>query len=131
MPRPGPGGEKRIGGRASHHEACEALGALLLLLYAATGVSLRAVECLSGATPRGPPWTPAMAQPQGYAGLSARRMAVVWTCHKPSLCRRVHLLYLQLLATKAMTSRQPVGLEIEQLPLEYRVSLALVAVLAV
>src|SRR4029450_898380 len=44
--------EKRRGGRASHHEACEAIGAFLLLC-AATGVSLLAVWCLSGATPRG------------------------------------------------------------------------------
>jgi hypothetical protein len=35
--------------RASHHEKCEAIGSLLLP-YAATGVSLRAVWCLRGVT---------------------------------------------------------------------------------
>jgi hypothetical protein len=81
--------EKRRGGRASHHEACEAIGAFLLLC-AATGVSLLAVWCLSGATPRGQPWTLAVTLPQGCDGLSARRMAVLWTFREPSLCRHVH-----------------------------------------
>ena len=54
--RPWPGGKKRRSGRASHHEACEAIGSFPLLC-AATGVSLLAVWCLSGATPRGQPWT--------------------------------------------------------------------------
>ena len=49
--KPEPGGDKRRGRRTSHHEACEALGSLLLPC-AATGVSLLAVWCLSGATPR-------------------------------------------------------------------------------
>ena len=31
-----------------------------------------------------------MAQPHGRDGLSARRMAVLWTFREPSLCRRVH-----------------------------------------
>jgi hypothetical protein len=31
-----------------------------------------------------------MAQPHGRDGLSARRMAVLWTFREPALCRRVH-----------------------------------------
>jgi hypothetical protein len=50
--RPWPGGEKRRDRRVSHHEACEAIRALLLLC-AAIRVSLLAVWCLRGATPRG------------------------------------------------------------------------------
>src|SRR5215813_10543618 len=50
--RPWPGGEKRRGRRASHHQECEALGSFLLPC-AATGASLLAVLCLVGATPRG------------------------------------------------------------------------------
>jgi hypothetical protein len=87
--RPWPGGEKRIGGQASHHEESEAIGSLLLP-YAATGVSLLAVGCLSGATPRGQPWTSAGTLPHGCNGLGARRMAVVWTFREPSLGRHVH-----------------------------------------
>jgi len=49
----------------------------LLLPCAATGMSLLAVWCLSGATPRGQPWTPDVTRPQGCNGLSARRMAVL------------------------------------------------------
>jgi hypothetical protein len=86
--RPWPGGEKRRGGRASHHEEFEALGAFLLP-YAVTGVSLLAVWCLIGATPRGQPGTPAVTLPQGRDGLSARRMAVLWTFREPSLYRHV------------------------------------------
>ena len=89
MARPWPGGEKRIGGRASHHEACEAIGSFLLPCMV-TGVSLLAVWCLSGATPRGQPWTTAVTLPHGHNGLSARRMAVVWTFREPSRCRPVH-----------------------------------------
>jgi hypothetical protein len=86
--RPWPRGEKRRGGRESHHETFEAIGAFLLLC-AATGVSLLAVWGLSGATPRGQPWTPAVTLLHGYDGLSARRMAVLWTFREPSLCRHV------------------------------------------
>jgi len=67
-----PGGDKRIGGRASHHEASEAMGSFLLP-YAATGVSLLAVGGRSGATPRRQPWTSAVTLPHGCKGLSARR----------------------------------------------------------
>jgi hypothetical protein len=38
----------------------------------------------------GQPWTPAVTLPQGCDGLSARRMAVLWTFREPSLCRHVH-----------------------------------------
>ena len=88
MARPWPGGENRLGGRAPHHEECEAIGSFLLPC-AATGVSLLAVWCLIGATPRGQPWTPTVTLPQGCNGLSARRMAVLWTFREPSLCRHV------------------------------------------
>jgi hypothetical protein len=60
-----------------------------LLPCAATGVSLLAVWCLSGATPRGPSWTPAVTLPQGCDGLSASRMGVLRTCREPSLGRHV------------------------------------------
>jgi len=86
--RPWPGGENRIGGRASHHEEFEAIGSFLLPC-AATEVSLLAVWCLIGATLRGQPWTPAVTLPHERDGLSARRMAVLWTFRQPSLCRRV------------------------------------------
>jgi hypothetical protein len=58
----------------------------LLLPYVATGVSLLAVWCLIGATPRGQPWTSAVTLPHGRNGLSARRMAVLYTLRAPSLC---------------------------------------------
>ena len=60
-----------------------------LLPCAATGVSLLAVWCLIGAPPRGQPWTPAVTLPHGCDGLSARRMAVLWTFRELSLCRHV------------------------------------------
>ena len=50
--RPGPGGEKRRGGRAPYHKEFEAIRPFLLPC-AATGVSLLAGWCRSGATPRG------------------------------------------------------------------------------
>jgi DDE domain len=62
----------------------------LLLPCVATGVSLRAVWCLIGATPGGQPWTSAVTLPQGRNGLSARRMAVLDTFRALSLCRHVH-----------------------------------------
>jgi len=86
--RPLPGGKNRIGGRASYHEEFEAIRSFLLAC-AATGLSLVAVWCLSGATPRGQPWTPAVTLPHGCNGLSVRRMAVLWTFRAPSLCRHV------------------------------------------
>ena len=61
----------------------------------ATGVSLLARGCLSGATPRGEPWTSAGTLPQGRSGLNARRMAVLETCRAPSLCRHVHRAFLR------------------------------------
>ena len=60
-----------------------------LLPCAATGAFLLAVWCLSGVTPRGQPWTPAVTPPHGRDGLRARRMAVVWTFREPSLGRHV------------------------------------------
>src|SRR5207244_3931933 len=68
---------------------CEALGSFLLT-YATTELSLIAVCCLIGATPRGQPWTPAVTLPHGRNGLSARRMAVLSTLRAPSLCHQVH-----------------------------------------
>jgi hypothetical protein len=61
-----------------------------LLPCATPGLSLIAVWCLIGATPRGQPWTPAVTLPHGRGGLSARRMAVLHTFCEPSLCRQVH-----------------------------------------
>jgi hypothetical protein len=57
---------------------------------APTGWSLSAVWCLTVATPRGQPGTPAVTLSQGRDGLSARRMAVFCPFRKPSLCRHVH-----------------------------------------
>src|SRR5215475_9277272 len=85
--RPLPGGENKIGGHRITRN-CEALGSFLLTC-ATTELSLIALWCLSGATPRGQPWTPAVTLPHGRDGLSARRMAVLWTFHEPSLCRHV------------------------------------------
>src|SRR5713226_2364242 len=68
---------------------CEALG-LFLLTCAITELSLIAMWCLVGATPRGQPWTPAVTLPHGCDGLSAWRMAVLWTFREPSLCRHVY-----------------------------------------
>ena len=94
MARPWPGGDKRRGGRASQHEECEALGSLLLP-YAATGVSLLAVWCLIGATPRGQPWTPAVTLPHGCNGLRTRRMAVLWIFREPALYRHVRCEFMR------------------------------------
>jgi hypothetical protein len=54
-----------------------------------TGLSLIALWCLGGATPWGQPWTPAATLPHGRDGLNARRMAVLWAFHEPSLCCHV------------------------------------------
>src|SRR5713101_5933255 len=40
--------------------------------------------------PRGQPWTSAVTLPHGRNGLSARRMAVLYTFRESSLCRQVH-----------------------------------------
>src|SRR5215468_8119477 len=87
--RPWPGGEKRIGGRASHHEESEAIGSFRLP-SAATGVSLLAVGGRSGATARGQAWTSAVMLPQGGNGLSVRWMAVWWAFRALALCRPLH-----------------------------------------
>ena len=84
--RPERGGEKRRGGRAPHHEACAALG-LLLLSCAATGVSLLVEWCLIGTTSRGQPLTPVVTRSQECDGLRVRRIAGWWTCRAPSLGR--------------------------------------------
>ena len=76
-------------GQVSHHEEFEAIR-LFLLPCATTELSLIAMWRLSGATSRGQPWTPAVTRPHGRDGLSARRMAVLWTFREPSLCRHVH-----------------------------------------
>jgi hypothetical protein len=86
--RPGPGGEKRRGGRAPYHEAFEAIRPFLLPC-AATGVSLLAGWCLSGATPRGQPWTPALTLPQVHYGLSVLLLEVFYTPGIDSICRQV------------------------------------------
>ncbi len=48
---------------------------LLLLPCVTTRLSLIAVWCVIGATPRGQPWTPAVARPHVRDGLSVRRIA--------------------------------------------------------
>jgi hypothetical protein len=75
--------------RAAPHEAWEG-DAVVAPPVCATGVSLLARGRLSGATPRGQPWTPAVTRPQGYAELSMRRMAVLWPGGAPSLGHHVH-----------------------------------------
>ena len=50
---------------------------------------LIAVWCLIGATHWGQSWTPALMLPHMRDGLSVRRMAVLCTFRKPSLCRHV------------------------------------------
>jgi len=69
--------------------------ASLLLPCATTGWSLLAVRGLSGAMPRGQPWTPAVSLPQGRNGLSARRLAVVCPFRAPSLWCHVHRAYMR------------------------------------
>src|SRR5215471_11739163 len=54
-----------------------------------TGASPIARGYLSGATPWGQPWTPTVPLPHRCDGLSAQRMAVLWTFCAPSLCRHV------------------------------------------
>src|SRR5215475_2014367 len=105
----------------SHHEAWEALRAFLFPC-AAPEVSLLAAWCLSGATARGEPWTPAVTRPQGVrraeraaAGgvVHVPRALSVATCAMNSCATRCSispLVYPQLLATKAMTSRHTVGI---------------------
>jgi hypothetical protein len=51
--------------------------------------SLIAGWCLMGETPRGPLWTPALMLPHGCDGLSVRRMTVLWTFHRLSMCHPV------------------------------------------
>src|SRR5215471_7577873 len=53
-------------------------------------VSQSARGGLSGATPRGQPWTSAVTVPPGRNGLIAWRMAVLSPFREPSLCRYVH-----------------------------------------
>src|SRR5262249_48061700 len=70
-------------------KAWEAMESFLLPCGAA-GVSLLAVWCLRGATPRGQPWTSAGTLPPGRNGLSVRRRAVLSTFRAPALGRHVH-----------------------------------------
>ena len=79
-----------------------------LLPCAATGVSLLAVWCPSGALSRGQPWTPAVTLPHGCTGLSARQMAVLWTFRECSLCRHVRRELLRKAALN-LTLRIPVN----------------------
>src|SRR5713101_9531930 len=86
---PLPGGENRTAGRASRHEELCSDWVVSPHVWT-TGSSLIAVWGLSGATPRGQPRTSAVTLPHGRTGLSARRMAVLWTFRAPSLGRHVH-----------------------------------------
>ena len=76
-------------GRASPHHSTECDG-VVSPPVCATGLSLIAIGCLSGATPRGQPRTPAVTLPQGRNGLSARRMAVLCPFRESSLGLYVH-----------------------------------------
>src|SRR5262249_2386553 len=87
--KPWPGGEKKRDGWAAPPVAWCGDG-VVASPVCATGVSLLARGCLSGATPRGEPWTSAVTLPHGRSGLNARRMAVLETFRAPSLCRHVH-----------------------------------------
>ena len=71
---------------ASHHEAlcCDGVvgpHGFAPLMRSALGV------VLSGATHRRQPWTPAVRLPHRRDRLSALLMAVLWTFHRPSMCR--------------------------------------------
>ena len=86
--KPWPGGENRRDGRASPHVEVGGDG-VVSPLVCATGLSLIAIGCLIGATPRGQPWTSAGTLPHRRNGLSAQRMAVWYTFREPSRCRHV------------------------------------------
>src|SRR4030095_58833 len=87
--KPGLGGKKRRGGRASH--PAELSGDWVVSPpVCATGVSLIARGCLSGAPPRSQPWASAVTLPHRRNRLSARRMAVWDTFCEPLLRRHVH-----------------------------------------
>jgi hypothetical protein len=87
----------------------------LLLPCAATGVSLLAMWCLLGATPRGQPWTTAVTLSQGRDGRRRCRWRCcgrfvrprcVATCAVTYCATRgsiAPLLYPQLIATKEFT----------------------------
>jgi len=87
----------------------------LLLPCAATGVSLLAMWCLLGATPRGQPWTTAVTLSQGRDGRRRCRWRCcgrfvrplcVATCAVNYCATRgsiAPLLYPQLIATKEFT----------------------------
>ena len=85
----------------------------LLLPCPPIGFSLIAVWCFHGATHRGQQETPALTLSYGRYGLRVRRMAVVWTFRRPSLCHRMHRLCMRnalrdvttlILATACMLS---------------------------
>jgi len=61
-----------------------------LLTCSTTWLSLIAVRFLRSATHRGQPWTPSLTLPHMRYGLSRLRMAVLYTCSMPSMCRHVH-----------------------------------------
>src|SRR5262245_51831117 len=89
MEQPWPGGEKKRDGGASHPVAWGGDGGIAPPVCA-TGVSLSAIGCLLGATPRGQPWTSAVMLQLGRNGLCARGIAVLSTFRAPSLGREVH-----------------------------------------
>jgi hypothetical protein len=66
-----------------------------LLTCVTTGLSLSTVWCLSGATPRGQPWTPVMTLPHGRDGLSVQLMVVLWPFRRRSIDRPVHRQFLR------------------------------------
>ena len=66
-----------------------------LLTCVTTWLSLSTVWCLSGATPRGQPWTPVMTLPHGRDGLSVQLMVVLWPFRRRSIDRPVHRQFLR------------------------------------
>src|SRR5712691_6674926 len=89
MEKPWPGGENRIDGWAAHPMAWGGDG-VVASPVGAPGVSQIARGGLLGATPRGQPWTSAVALPPRRNGLNAWRMAVLSTFREPSLGHHVH-----------------------------------------
>ena len=67
----------------------------LLLPCAPTWLSLIAVSFFRGATHRGQQETPTVTLSHGRYRLRVRRMAVLWTVRRPSLCRRMHRQYMR------------------------------------
>src|SRR5262245_17675690 len=88
MEKPSRGGEKRTAVWASHPEERGSDDVVAPPVCDHRVVPPR-WGCLSGATPRGQPRTPAMILPHGCEGLHVRRMTVLWTFRRPFMGRPV------------------------------------------